>query len=151
MITFSSNFDEVIGDLVGKLDSINELNGPGRDKMLRAVASDTITQLHERIHVKGQKSDGTEFGEYSNAYLKRREANNLTGKKIILRFEGQLEKLTIVGTDNGQYSIGWLQQFNKDKADWMEERYGPIYDLTIKEKEHAKLVAEDVINQILEA
>lgn len=151
MISFTSNFNDVLNDIVGKLGSINELNGPGRDKVLRAVASDTITQLHERIHVEGKNTEGVEFGEYSNAYLKLRKKNGLSGSKIILRFEGQLEKLTIVGNENGKYSIGWISDFNADKAGWMEDRYGPIYDLSPSESAHAAAVAEDMIKQILES
>lgn len=151
MISISSNFQNVIGKLTQKMQSVNALNGPNRDKLLRMVASDVITQLHERIHVQGLAADGTPFGEYSNAYLKRRKANNLSGTKIILRFEGQLEKLTIVANQQNKYSLGWISDFNKKKADWMTERYGKIWKLNPEEMKHANLVAEDFIKQLLES
>lgn len=148
MISFESNFQDVLDGLVAKLDSIAQIDGPGRDKILRAVTADTITQLHERIHVEGKATDGTEFGEYSNSYMKLRKKNGLSGSKIILRFEGQLEKLTIVANDGGKYSIGWLSEFNAKKAEYMETRYGKIYELSQSESNRVVLVAEDMINQI---
>lgn len=151
MISITTNLNEVIGSLVQKMQSVNQLNGPDRDKLLRMVASDTIANMHERIHVKGLDSNGVPFGEYSSKYLKIRKANGLTGNKIILRFEGQLEKLTIVANSDNKYSIGWISDFNGQKAEWMEKRFGKIYDLTDSERAHVSMVAEDFIKQLLES
>lgn len=148
MLSISSNLSDVLGSVLNDLRSLAEPNGADRDKLTRMVASDVITQLHERIHVNGQNTAGQEFGTYSNAYLKRRQKENLSGTKIILRFEGQLEKLTIVGGSNGSYQIGWLSENNLQKAKWMEERYGKIYELNQAEQDHAVLIAEDFINQM---
>ena len=146
-IEVSSNLSQVLAELVGNLSSLTN-NGPAKDKMMRMVASDLVTVLHERIHVNGQNTAGQEFGTYSNEYLKRRRKAGLSGSKIILRFEGQLEKLTIVAGDNGNYSLGWISGNNLQKAQWMEEKYGPIYKLSQTEEDHTVAIAEDFITQL---
>jgi hypothetical protein len=151
VISIKSNFQDVLDHLVGVLSSIADVNGPALDKVMRAVTADTITKLHDRIHVQGKNTAGQEFGTYSNKYLELRRQNGLSGSKIILRFEGQLEKLTIVAGQSGKYSIGWLSEFNAQKAEHMETRFGPIWSLSQSEIDHAVLVAEDEIKQILEA
>lgn len=151
MMTIRSNFSQVMTSLTRKLSEISKPDGAVHNKILRQVASDLIANMHERIHVEGKATDGSSFGEYSNAYLKRRAENNLSGKKIILRFEGQLEKLTIVANTAGKISIGWVSDFNGQKAKWMEDRYGKIWSLSESEKEHVKLVADDVIAEYLNA
>lgn len=148
-LTLTSNFKEVFRQIGAELKSLSDDNGADKDKMMRMVASEMVTVLHERIHVNGLNTAGQEFGVYSNAYLKRRQKAGLSGNKIILRFEGQLEKLTIVAGQNGNYSLGWISGNNLEKAKWMEERYGKIYDFSQAEEDHAVAVAEDYITQLL--
>lgn len=146
--TLSSNLAEVVLDLSAQLKSLSDDNGASKDKLMRMVASEMVTILHDRIHVQGQNTAGQDFGEYSNSYLKLRKKNGLTGRKVILRFTGQLEKLTIVPDNKGNYSIGWISENNLTKAQYMEQRYGIIYQFNENEANHAIAVANDFITQL---
>lgn len=146
MLEISSNGGAVLAAIGVQMRSLAEANGAAHDKLTRQVASDLITVMHERIHVEGKNSAGQEMGTYSSSYLKRRQAAGLSGNKVILRFEGQLEKLTIVGGSGGNYEIGWISGNNLEKAKWMEEKYGTIYQPTAEEQAHAVAVAEDFLN-----
>lgn len=153
VIRITSNLNEVTTRLVAKLQEINDPNGAARDRMLRQVASDTAAQVTVRIHTQGLNSEGTPIGEYSNAYLKIRKKNNRgESKKVILSLTGQMENdFGIVSNTAGRYGLGFKNELNAKKAEWLQERpdYGRIYDLTEAEKEHANLVANDFIAQYL--
>jgi len=153
VIKISSNLNEVTTRLVAKLESVKDPNGAAQDRMLRQVASDTLAQVKFRIHTEGKNSEDTPIGEYSNAYLKIRKKNNRgESTKVILSLTGQMENdFSIVSNSAGRYGLGFKNEFNAQKAEWLQERadYGRIYDLTESEKEHANLVANDFIAQYL--
>lgn len=147
-----TNLNQVTARLVQKLKAIGDSNGEARDTMLRQVASDTVAKVTYRIHTQGLKSDGTAIGEYKPKYLRLRETKyNRTGdKKVILSLTGQMENdFGIVSAKANQYGLGFKNQLNADKAGWMEEKYGSIYDLTNEELDHANLVANDFIADYL--
>lgn len=149
----TTNLDEVLGRLVGKLKDLNNPNGEARDLMLRQVASDTVAQVTYRIHTEGLNSEGKPIGEYANSYMKIRATYNRTSsKKIIFSLTGQMENdFGIVANQANRYGLGFKNKINADKAQWLQERsdFGRVYDLTEKEKAHANLVANDFIAEYL--
>ena len=149
----TTNLDEVLGRLVGKLQDLNNPNGEARDLMLRQVASDTVAQVTYRIHTEGLNSAGKPIGEYANSYMKIRESskyNRSSSKKIIFSLSGQMENdFNIVANQANHYGLGFKNTINADKAQWLQERFGRVYDLTEKEKDHANLVANDFIAEYL--
>jgi hypothetical protein len=153
VISISSNLNEVTTRLVAKLQSVNDPNGAARDLMLRQVASDTAAQVTYRIHTEGLNSNAKPIGEYSNAYLRVRRKNNRgDSKKVILSLTGQMENdFGIVANQANRYGLGFKNELNAQKAEWLQERddYGRIYDLTEAELAHANLVANDFIAQYL--
>lgn len=95
--------------------------------LLRPVAIEVLPMMTERIHRKGQASDGSQIGTYSNSYLKQREKNN-RGKdtKVIVSLTRQLENnWSVLETTNG-YGIGFTNPFNKEKLGWVEEQKGKV-------------------------
>ena len=147
----TTNLDEVLGRLVGKLQDLNNPNGEARDLMLRQVASDTVAQVTYRIHTEGLNSAGKPIGEYANSYMKTRaKYNRSSSKKIIFSLSGQMENdFGIVANQANHYGLGFKNTVNTDKAEWLQERFGRVYDLTEKEKAHANLVANDFIAEYL--
>jgi hypothetical protein len=116
-ITIKTNLPEVLTSLGESLKTI--LNP---QYLLRPVATEVIPMMTERIHQKGQGSDGTEIGSYSNGYLKKREQSG-RGKstKVIVSFTRQLENSwSVLETPNG-YGIGFTNPFNAQKLRWVEE------------------------------
>lgn len=138
-----TNIAEVAGNIARKLQVLKD-----KEFLIRPVAFGLIDKMTERIHVEGRASDGGEIGSYSNNYLKRRQKKpyNRTGdRKIIVSLTRQLENdWSIIATDKG-YGVGFKNQFNFQKARWVEENKGrEIFSLTDDEK----VYVTDYLNEL---
>lgn len=116
-LTITTNLPEVLTSLG---QSIQEILSP--NYLLRPVAIEVLPMITERIHQKGQASDGGEIGQYSNSYLRQREkAGRGKSTKVIVSLTRQLENnWSVMETQNG-YGIGFTNPFNVDKLRWVEE------------------------------
>ena len=154
MLKITSNLQEVTADLTARLKAINETSGEVRDQMLRTIALDTVAQMKQRIHIEGLNSKDAPIGEYSNAYLKRREQYNRgSSRKVIISLTRQLENDFNIVSGNGAtgYGLGFKNPDNADKAEYVQDKYGDIYKPTDAEVAHMVVVAEQFINDILNA
>ena len=79
MIKVTSNASQVAASLVGK---IKAMEANVNDRLLRLIAQSTLTDMKKRIHEHGEKADGSQIGEYSNAYMKIREGNFKNSEKF---------------------------------------------------------------------
>lgn len=144
MITVRTNISQVFQKLQADLNKLKD-----REYLLRPVATEIIPMITERIHQKGQASDNSQIGTYSNSYLKKR-AENKRGKdtKVIVSLTRQLENdWSVVATPKG-YGIGFLNSFNGQKLKWVEERKGKVISrLSPEETEYAI----DRINELVNA
>lgn len=144
----SDNIPFVIGNVLAKF---SELQNP--ETVSRAAAAAVLPEIRQRIHVEGKKSDGSEIGTYSNSYLKLRQKkyNRTADTKVIASLTRQLENgYTLTATENG-YTIGNTSPENDEKIQWLEEKYGTIWNLTEKERADVMLVANDMAGKILKA
>lgn len=156
MLKITSNLQEVTADLTSRLKAIQEPNGEVRDQMLRTIALDTVAQMKQRIHVDGLNSKGTPIGEYTNAYLKRRQQYNRgSSRKVIFSLTRQMENDFNIVAGNGAtgYGLGFKNPDNADKAQWLQDKpkFGEVYKPTDAEVAHMVVVAEQFINDILNA
>lgn len=158
MINVNSNMGQVAGSLSSKL---NEFSGVIKDKVLRTVATTLLGEVKERIHDEGKKADGTQIGEYSSSYLKKRQRkpyNRTSDKKKIYSLTRKMEnEFTVIATDNG-YGLGWLDAgggsgknsiSNFQKSKFLEERDGKVYALMNREQSLIKPVADRVVKEEL--
>lgn len=154
VLSYKSNLTDVASSLIGRLKTIADVNGEQRDKMLRTVAFDSVANIKQRIHVEGLNSDAAPIGEYSNAYMKvRRFYNRSSDRKVILSLTRNMENdFTVVGGSGATgYDLGFKNPDNTDKRVYMEEKYGTIYKPTEMEVAHMRVVAEQFINDLLNA
>ena len=107
----TDNIPFVIGTMLAKF---RELDNP--ETISRAAALAVLPELRERIHVKGENSNGTKIGTYSNSYMKVRERYNRTADKdVVASLTRELENgYTLKATDNG-YTIGNTSPSNDEK------------------------------------
>ena len=70
VIRVKTNISKVSSELVGKLKQLQE-----RDQLLRAVATNVLMTMKERIHKDGVAADGSQIGTYSDGYMKVRTGN----------------------------------------------------------------------------
>lgn len=122
-----------------------------KEYLLRPLAIETIPNMKERIHEKGQASDGGQIGTYSTGYLNFRE-NNGRGKdtKVIVSLTRQLENdWAVIATQNG-YGIGFNNSFNFEKSQWVEQQKEKIiFNLSGPEKDYIKDRVDELVNNAI--
>jgi hypothetical protein len=119
MIDIRFNMGDFLGKTIAALGSI-----PNPDFIPRAVASDILPEMRNRIFVLGQDSTGGPIGEYKSSYLKTRERYNRTeGKKVVLSLTRQMENDLSVVVDGDRIGIGFKNPDNYEKAVFLEEKY----------------------------
>lgn len=122
------------------------------DSLLRTVAVAMLGEVKTRIHEEGANAKGSPIGTYTNEYLKRRMKapyNRTASRKVILSLTGQMENDFKVINLGGSYGLGFSNQFNADKAEWNEERYGKVYALTTEEQKQVSLIVTDWVKKNL--
>lgn len=123
----------IVPDIASKFDLLKD-----REYLLRPLAIETIPLMKERIHERGEASDGTQIGSYANSYMRiRQEYGRGDSRKIIVALTSQLEQdWAVLATDNG-YGIGFNNILNAQKMRWVEEQKSKIIaNLAAGEKEY---------------
>lgn len=78
MIRVKTNISTVASGLIAKMQSLQD-----RDKLLRAVASNVLETMKNRIHREGQAADGSQIGTYTPGYMKVRTGDFKNAKKFV--------------------------------------------------------------------
>jgi hypothetical protein len=143
----TSNLTQVIGDILGKF---SELGNP--NTVSRAVATAVMPEMRKRIHVDGKNSRNSQIGVYSNSYLRLRQKkyNRSADSDVVISLTRQLENSYILGGTETSYNISFSTPLSFDKATWMEEKYGKIWDLTLEESAIVQLVANNETKKIMQ-
>lgn len=147
----SDNIPFVIGRILGKF---NALENP--ETVSRAAAAAVLPELRERIHERGQMSDGSQIGVYSNTYLKYRQKpgkdhpQRSADPNVILSLTRALENSYVLAATEKAYTIGVDNPDSVKKIGWAEEKYGVIYELTNEEKKTALIAANATAEKLLQ-
>ena len=151
-ISVTSNFGQVFAGIEA------DLSPQVADKAMGSAAFTVLAEQDGRIFGEGVGSNNQSFGTYSAEYQKRRAKEfRRIGSKVVLTATAQMKNDYTVGIDKpatlklGQlvYALGFQNQANADKAGWLEERYGPIFEMTTEETNTAVRVIEAVLNENL--
>lgn len=118
--------------------------------LLRPLAFDEIDLMTKRIHVDGKNAADGQIGEYNSAYLKyvRIAKYNRTAERTIISSltRQQENDWHVIPTEKG-YGVGFLNEFNLQKARWLEENKNQeIFSLSPSELKFA----QDRIAQLIE-
>lgn len=104
------------------IKQINELINT--DKVERSVFSSVTANISDRIFGKGQAENGSQIGQYSPGYTKRRIKSKWGGsRKVILQFTGQMKNDFGLIRDGNDYGAGFKNNKNGDKSRWVEDTY----------------------------
>lgn len=164
MITLKTNIGVISERIKEKLGILAD-----KEYLLRPVCFDVIDLMTKRIHVDGKDSDNTDIGTYSKGYmslrtgtfkrLKKKDGtdiirpkyNRTTDTKVVISLTRQLENdWSVIATEKG-YGIGFLNEFNMQKARWTEGTYSKkIFNLSEAEQDHAISVIQDLTRKALE-
>lgn len=142
-VTIISNLGQVLGNIRDKFELLKD-----REYLLRPLAIETIPLMKERIHERGEASDGSQIGEYANSYMRRRaEAGRGPSRKIIVALTSQLEQdWAVIATERG-YGIGFNNQFNAQKMRWVEEQKSAIIaNLSAGEKQYISERLQELVD-----
>lgn len=147
MITITSNISFVIGSMLSKFADIEN-----PEYVSRAVATALMPEIRERIHERGENSNGQQIGTYSNSYLRLRERkyNRTSDRDVVASLTRQLENSYVLAPQQKSYTIGVATPLSVDKIKWLEEKYGPIWQLTERERLAALEVASIEAQLILD-
>lgn len=142
------------------------------ERILKTALVSVQSEMVERIHTQGKDSKGSSIGQYSTnpiSISKKNQARNtgktffkggykeyknkigFSGSKVNLENTGQMRQdFSIIDISITALGLGFKNQLNADKSDWMEDKYDKkIYSPTKKENETAIKVIEFEINRIL--
>lgn len=148
MVTVKINIKRVTDVITEKLAKLAD-----REYLLRPVAFDVIDLMTRRIHGQGLASNGGLIGNYSPGYLgyRERKANRGGDPKVIVSLTRQLENdWSVIATNKG-YGIGFLNELNFNKSQWVQETYQKrIFDMTTGEKEYALKRITELTTQALQ-
>lgn len=136
----------IVPDLVSKFELLQD-----KEYLLRPLAIETIPLMKERIHERGEASDGSQIGSYANSYMRiRQEYGRGQSRKIIVALTSQLEQdWALLATDNG-YGIGFNNVFNAQKLRWVEEQKSKIIaNLAAGEKQYISERLQELVNGAL--
>lgn len=147
VIKIKSNIKIVSASISKKLELLKN-----REYLLRPVAIEVIPMMTERIHQKGEASDGGQIGTYNNSYLKLRQKKYKrdAGNKVIVSLTRQLENnWSVIATQNG-YGIGFTNPFNLQKARWVEGiKDKTIFSLSKAEQQYAVERINELVSDAL--
>jgi len=167
MIELKSNIDQAAAKVKKAIAGIEF------DKLLRTVAIGMLGEVHDRVHKRGMDASGAAIGTYSSSYLKFRNEgfqsttvrrgpkkgsprpvmtyNRGGDSKVILSLSRQMENdMAVMKTNNG-YGIGYNNQANRDKVQWIEEdtyKKKILTKLTPAEEKKVVQIAIDFINTV---
>ena len=118
------------------------------DALLRTIAQTLLGDIRERIHEEGLNARGVAIGQYTADYLKHRiKAGKGSSSKVVLSYTRQMQNdWKVVPIQNG-YGLGFSNSFNADKAEWAQERFGPIYKLTPDEIKIMQAIINDWLDK----
>lgn len=131
-VEITSNYQGTFAEMQAAINTIVAENAP----ILLAGASSILALVHDRIHGEGKRADGRPLGQYSNDYLKFRinKHNRTSDPKVIASLTRQMENdFTVVGIDD-TVGLGFQNEWNGKKANFIEKLYPGTYFINRKEE-----------------
>jgi len=114
---------------------------------MRPVVLFLAGEVRHRIHVRGLTSEGTPIGTYGNSYMRERERHNRTdSRKMIYSLTRQMEQDFVPVADGNDFGLGFNNQWNLQKATWLEEMKPGVYALSGFEIHLAETTINDYLN-----
>lgn len=128
------------------------------DKVLREAAFDTVVIISDRVQQQGKKTDGglikskasKKTGEYSFYHGKQRQKKGFTTEIIDLTFSGDMMGDFVPVPDGPtSYLVGFRGNKSSEVAEFNEQRFGVIFQLSPSELSFIMNKINTKINEIL--
>lgn len=134
-----------MGVVVDKLNV--KLRGlKNQNDLQREIAVSLATSNVERIHNNNKDVSGGNItfkpsrktpkgGAYSSAYAKKRVSKGRQTGKVDLSFTGKLSKEFQAAVISGGWGVGFLTSYGGDLHKWLEDKYGLIWGITVRDNQ----------------
>ncbi len=136
-----SNLASVMQNIQIDLTSLKDA-----DKLFRQAAFDSVALISDRVQQDGLKTNETPIKSfYSLAYGKKRRKEGLQTQYVDLTFDGDMMDDFTAAQSGNEYHAGFRSEKQGQKADWNEQRFGTIFNLSGKE---TKTVVGGILNKV---
>lgn len=147
MITIAANLESVMTQISQKLSALDV------SKMTRLAASSLMAEIRQRVHVRGEASNGQPIGTYTKGYLNvRKKHGRQEGSKVVLSLTRSMENAMILIPLPDGTGIGYTTAELLQRAKWQEERQSyqqPIWSPTEAEKNLVDRICAEYIDNLL--
>jgi hypothetical protein len=128
---------------------IEQLKDPQR--VLKTAALNSLALISERIQVFGKLSNGSAIGggQYNKQYAKKRAASGRQVRQIDYTFSGDLMQSFIAGPGPRFYALGFTDEGNHNKKEWLENMHGIAFELSQQEIDLAFKDIQNDVNRII--
>lgn len=105
------------------------------DKTIRIALSTTIAVHKARIFEKGLKTSGGKIGKYSKKYGEFKSKLGRNPGFINFRLTDAMMNDYRVIASATEYGFGFNDDLNANKADWLQDRFGTVFEINDQELE----------------
>ncbi len=149
-IRIESDFE---GQILKVLTAIETLDTVATEKALRVAGHDAAVLVADRVQQKGNSVSGKmrtkskyADGVYSKGHKKARSKANLQTGFVDLTFSGDMMRSwQLIGSDSKTADVGFISDSEGQKAEYLEDYYGSIFELR---KDEQEIVHETFDNEI---
>ena len=121
------------------------------DRLERSIATTMQATTAKRIFEDGKDANNQDIGTYSESYVKQRVKSGYpNSKKVILQATRQMANdWSVIATNEG-YGLGFKNNANADKSEWVESTYEKeIFKHTDQELKLIDRIIQRELNKIL--
>lgn len=132
-----------------KLTYLSDIN-----KVLRVIAFQSLEMVTTRIQQDGMDSNGNQmitsspnkFGAYSKAWGTKRSKTGFQTSHIDFTYTGDMfEAWRVFPLTQKSIGVGFFGQAEVDKAKFLTQRFGRVFEITAKER---KLVLQTIRDEV---
>jgi hypothetical protein len=151
MLRVETNIGDFVKDQLSILDDLRNV-----DKILREAALNTVVIISNRVQNRGERTDGAKMasqrreGAYSEDYGRRRNKRGRQTDIIDLTSTdqgGMMDSFTVEPEGETGYVVGFAGQRAADLAEYNEQRFGTIFELSDSEAELIESIIDKRIDE----
>ncbi len=103
------------------------------DKIARIACLNSVALISQRVQNQGLDSNEQSIGTYSKSWAQQRIKKGRQIKIIDLTYSGEMMDSFTFSPLGKDYVVGFSSDTQGQKADWNEERFGTIFQLSNEE------------------
>lgn len=140
-MNYTSNLSEVVQAIETKLNGLGNA-----EKLLRQAALDSTVLISDRVQQDGLKTNDSPIQSYySYKYGRKRSKKGFQIRYVDLTFSGDMLGEFIPAPSGNDFVVGFKSEDQGKIAEYNEERFGLIFNLTSSETD---TVIKGILNRV---